>query len=95
MTTPTPEQLAKSQKAFHAFFEDWGDIRGRKVAFRQDDDNYTEEVTIKMFADWQAAEAYGRKVALEEAVSMFCHPEVLSSFSALFTVEQKIKELLR
>ena len=58
--------MSTSQKAFHQHFKLWGEF-----AFCQDDDgDYTEVVTIKMFADWQAAVAHGRKQALEEAIAI-------------------------
>lgn len=63
MTTQPAEQLAKSQAAFEAKFPAMNFAMYTPTQYK---DNFTESC----FCVWQAAEAFARKQALEDAIAI-------------------------
>lgn len=83
----TPEQLAKSQKAFEAKFPAMEFAMYTPTQYK---DNFTESC----FCVWQAAETFARKQALEDAIAIFRSDEVKLAFNALSKAKAMVQELL-
>jgi hypothetical protein len=74
--------MTESQKAFKT----WFDVNYASY--------YGQQAPIAVKAAWQAAEAYGRKKALEEAIALFDNQEWDTRYLA-DTVAQELKELIK
>ena len=59
----------KSKQAFEAKFKNF-DLH------KDSDGNYICGTTFPMYVSWQAAEAFARKQALEDAIALFNQPHV-------------------
>ena len=63
----TPEQLAKSQAAFEAHYLGYHNIANED--FSKTDGLYNFSYLHRDFEKWRAAEAFGRKQALEDVIA--------------------------
>lgn len=89
-TQPTPEQLAKSQAAFEAHYLGYHNMTNDD--FSKTDGLYNFSYLHRDFEKWRAAEAFGRKQALEDVAEGFIKQKSWLRDYAYVVVEHAAEE---
>jgi hypothetical protein len=81
-------QMTESQKAFEAHTRFYHQLPDDYEFPKESDGTYAYSYQFRDFEKWQAAEAYGRKQALEDALA------IVQNENKVGDMEFEIKELL-